>query len=243
MNMLQSGSSSLILLAGLAIGVVHAFEPDHLSAVTTQIIKKGDKKSKSLKYFVRKSIIKSSLMGALWGAGHTSSILVVGMLVAGLALTIPTNFFMSLELVVGIMLLLLGSLLIFNKRILRQRHTHPHRHADGIIHTHPHNHDIDHRHGHRSYLIGCIHGLAGSGALVVFGVSELGSFEMAMSFIIVFGIGSIIGMSLASGVIGIPFVLSSKIPSLHKFLRYAVASVTILIGANIIYEITSIEII
>ncbi len=54
MSMLQSGSSSLILLAGLAIGVVHAFEPDHLAAVTTQIIKEEDKKLKSVKYFVRK---------------------------------------------------------------------------------------------------------------------------------------------------------------------------------------------
>ena len=239
MNMLQSGSSSLILLVGLAIGVVHAFEPDHLATVTTQIMKKEGKKSKSVKYFVRKSIIKSSLMGVFWGAGHTSSILVVGLLVAGLSLTISNSFFMSVEFVVGLMLLLLGTLLIFNKGILKHRHIHPHTHADGIVHIHPHDHDIDHRHGHKSYLIGCIHGLAGSGALVVLGVSGLSSFEMAISFLAVFGIGSIIGMTIASGIIGIPFVLSSKIPSLQKFLRYAVASVTILIGANIIYEITS----
>jgi len=237
--MLQSGSTSLILLAGLAIGVIHAFEPDHLAAVTTQIVKNGDKKSKSVKYFVRKSIIKSSVMGVLWGAGHTSSILVIGLLVAGLALTIPNNFFTSIELVVGFMLLLLGALLIFNKGILKHKHIHPHEHADGVVHTHPHDHDIDHKHGHKSYLIGCIHGLAGSGALVVLAVSGLDSFEMAISFLAVFGIGSIIGMTFASGIIGIPFVLSSKIPSLHKFLRYAVASVTIVIGANIIYEITS----
>ena len=50
MSMLQSGSSSLILLAGLAIGVVHAFEPDHLAGITTQIIKRD--KSKSEKYFL-----------------------------------------------------------------------------------------------------------------------------------------------------------------------------------------------
>ncbi len=179
------------------------------------------------------------MIGVLWGAGHTSSILVVGLLVAGLSLTISNNFFMSIELVVGLMLLLLGTLLIFNKGILRHRHIHPHRHTDGIVHTQTHGHDIDHKHGHRSYLIGCIHGLAGSGALVVFGVSGLSSFEMAISFLAVFGIGSIIGMTIASGIIGIPFVLSSKIPSLQKFFRYAVAAVTIIIGANIIYEITS----
>jgi len=238
MNMLQSGSSSLILLAALAIGVVHAFEPDHLAAVTTQIIKKGDKKSKSAKYFVRKSIIKSSLMGALWGAGHTSSVLVLGLLVAGLSLTISDNFFRSIELIVGLMLLLLGTLLIFNKGILRNGHVHPHRHEDGIVHTHSHGHDADHRHGHKSYLIGCIQGLAGSGALVVLGVSGLGSFEMAISFLAVFGIGSIIGMTIASGIIGIPFLLSSKTPYLHKLLRYVIAFITIVIGASIILEIT-----
>jgi len=130
-------------------------------------------------------------------------------------------------------------LLIFNKGILKHKHIHPHQHADGVVHTHPHDHDIDHKHGHKSYLIGCIHGLAGSGALVVLAVSGLDSFEMAISFLAVFGIGSIIGMTFASGIIGIPFVLSSKIPSLQKFFRYAVASVTIVIGANIIYEVTS----
>ena len=238
MNMLQSGSSSLILLAALAIGVVHAFEPDHLAAITTQIIKKGDKKSKSAKYFVRKSIIKSSLMGALWGAGHTSSVLVLGLLVAGLSLTISDNFFRSIELIVGLMLLLLGTLLIFNKGILRNGHVHPHRHEDGIVHTHSHGHDADHRHGHKSYLIGCIQGLAGSGVLVVLGVSGLGSFEMAISFLAVFGIGSIIGMTIASGIIGIPFVLSFKTPYLHKFLRYVIAFITIVMGASIILEIT-----
>ena len=235
-GIIHTENSALILLAGLAVGVLHAFEPDHITAVTTQIIKQKEKNSKSEKYFLRKSATKSSLMGALWGAGHTSSILVVGLLVAGLSLTIPNSFFMGFEFIVGLMLVFLGALVMLNRGFLKRKHVHPHRHADGTIHTHMHDHDIEHKHGHRSYIIGCIHGLAGSGALIALLASSLDSFEMIFYFLAVFGIGSIVGMTLISSVIGIPFALSSKIHSMHRLLRYAVAFITIIIGVNIIFK-------
>jgi len=237
-DILQMGSPAMILLVGLVIGIQHAFEPDHLAAISTQIIKKGGKHSQSITSNLRKTTLKSSLMGAFWGAGHTSSILVVGLLVAGLSLTIPNNVFMGLEFVVGLMLVFLGILLILNKGFLKQKHLHPHEHADGTIHTHAHTHDGSHNHGHKSYIIGCIHGLAGSGAIVALIASGLDSFELVFSFLILFGFGSIIGMTVASGIMGIPFALSSKIQPLNKILRYVIAAFTIIIGTNIIYEIT-----
>lgn len=235
-DIIDTEDSVLILLAGIAIGVLHAFEPDHITAVTTQVIKQKEKNSKSIKYFLRKSATKSSLMGALWGAGHTSSIIVVGLLVAGLSLTIPNSFFMGFEFIVGLMLIFLGALVMLNKGFLKRKHLHPHRHTNGTIHTHAHNHDSEHKHGHKSYIIGCIHGLAGSGALIALLSSGLDSFEMIFYFLTVFGIGSIIGMTLISGIIGIPFALSSKIRSMHRLLRYAVASITIIIGVNLVFK-------
>ena len=236
-NIIHTENSVLILLAGLTIGMLHAFEPDHITAVTTQTIKQKEKNSKSIKYFLRKSATKSSLMGAFWGAGHTSSILAIGLLVAGLSLTIPSSFFIGFELIVGLMLIFLGALVLLNRSLLNRRHLHPHKHTDGTIHTHTHDHDIEHKHGHKSYIIGCIHGLAGSGGLIALLASGLSSFEMIFYFLAVFGIGSIVGMTLISGIIGIPFALSSKMRSMHRLLRYAIASITIIIGINIIFKI------
>ena len=114
---------------------------------------------------------------------------------------------------------------------------HSHAHKDGTIHTHPHDHNGDHKHSHKSYLIGCIHGLAGSGALLVVIAGTLSNIQDILSFILIFGVGSIIGMTLVSSLIGIPFALSNKALSLEKTLRYVVGSVSFLIGISIIYEI------
>jgi hypothetical protein len=117
---------------------------------------------------------------------------------------------------------------------------HSHAHKDGTIHTHPHDHGSDHKHGHKSYLIGCIHGLAGSGVLLVVIAGTLSSIQDILSFILIFGVGSVIGMTVISSLIGIPFALSNKALSLEKTLRYVVGSVSFLIGISIIYEIVNV---
>ncbi len=135
------------------------------------------------------------------------------------------------------MLIFLAFTTISNKKLFKFRHVHPHIHEDGVIHAHPHEHKGEHKHAHKSYLIGCIHGLAGSGALVVVIAAALTSVQEILSFILIFGIGSIIGLILASSLIGIPFVFSNKISSLNRTLRYVAGSVSLLIGITIIYEI------
>jgi hypothetical protein len=106
-----------------------------------------------------------------------------------------------------------------------------------MSHTHSHTHNDDHKHGHRAYLIGCVHGIAGSGSLVALFASTMNGFDMMIYFLILFGIGSIIGMTVASGVIGLPFILLSKMNSATKYLRYAIASITFIIGLNIVITI------
>ena len=230
---LQVNNPFLMIIAGLTIGLLHAFEPDHLSAVSTQLSKDSNAKS-SKKPDLRNLTIRSSLRGVLWGMGHTSSIILVGLLVVGLSLNISDNFFVSAEIIVGFMLIILGILTIRNKGIFRQKHIHPHKHSNGVFHTHAHAHDADHKHGHRAYLIGCIQGIAGSGSLVALVASTISGFDMMIYFLILFGIGSIIGMTIASGIIGLPFVLLSKINSTTKYLRYAIAAITLIIGISIV---------
>jgi len=237
MGMLQANNPFLIIIAGLMIGLLHAFEPDHLSAVSTQLLRNNNNSKSSKKRDLQNLTIISSLRGALWGMGHTSSIILIGLLIAGLSLNIPDDFFISAEVLVGLMLITLAIFTFTNKSIFKQKHVHPHTHSDGISHTHSHEHNENHKHGHKAYLIGCVHGIAGSGSLVALFASTMNGFDMMIYFLILFGIGSIIGMTVASGVMGLPFILLSKVNSVTKYLRYTIASITFIIGLNIIITI------
>ena len=219
------------------MGLIHAFEPDHISAMSTQLMKRKNSNF-SKQANLKKISVMSSLRGMFWGMGHTSSILFVGLLIAGFSLSISSVFFLGAELIVGLMLISLAIVTILNKNILKLNHVHPHRHGDEI-HTHPHTHDGDHKHNHKSYLIGCIHGLAGSGSVVVLAASSLNNFESVLFFLTLFGIGSIIGMSTISGLLGIPFALISNISKMTIYLRYIIATVVFGIGIFIVYNIIS----
>jgi high-affinity nickel permease len=230
-------SPVLVMGLGLAIGLEHAFEPDHVAAVSTQI-SQGKFTQKSAKQIIKSGTIKSSILGAFWGAGHTTTLVMMGLLVYAFAVKIEESVFSSLELIVGMMLVFLAVTTILNKKIIRLKHQHPHQHEDGTIHFDPHNHnDADHRHGHKSYLIGCIHGLAGSGSLVVLTAATMNNVGMVLGFILIFGIGSIIGMALISGVLGLPFALSAKTSAVNRVFRYVAGAFSLIIGANIVYQI------
>ena len=237
LDLLQANNPLLIIIAGLVIGLVHAFEPDHVSTISTQLLKNNNGDNNSKKFYLRNLTISSSLKGILWGMGHTSSIVLIGLLVVGLSLSIPNDFFIGAEIIAGLMLIVLGVFTFTNKNIFK--HTHPHKHSDNdISHTHSHIHDEDHhRHDHKSYLIGCVHGLAGSGSLVGIVASTMNGFDMMIYFLILFGMGSIIGMGVTSGILGLPFILLSKIRFANKYLRYVVAGISFVIGANIILSI------
>jgi hypothetical protein len=221
---------------GLVVGIQHAFEPDHIAAVSTQI-SKSNFENKSTKQLIKQSITKSSLLGAIWGAGHTTTLILIGFLVYVFAVTIQDQIFSELEFVVGMMLVFLGITTILNKKI-RLRHKHPHQHKDGTIHFDEHTHgDSEHNHSHRSYFIGLVHGLAGSGSLVVLTAATLNNVEMVLGFIVIFGIGSMIGMALVGSLMGIPLVFANKIGMIQKIFRYVAGVSSVIIGFNIMYQI------
>ena len=233
----------MVLGLGLAIGMQHAFEPDHVAAVSTQVSKsKLKQKKKSARHLLLETFTKSSVLGAIWGAGHTTTLVLIGLLVYAMAVTIQEQVFQGLEFVVGIMLVLLGVTTALNRKFFKFRHNHPHRHADGTIHFHEHDHsESEHRHGHKSYVIGLVHGLAGSGSLVVLTAATLDNVSMVLSFILIFGLGSVIGMALVGGLIGMPLVLANKTGRIQKVFRYATGTFSLLIGVNIMYEIAVLE--
>ena len=235
---LPTATPLFVLVAGFVIGLFHAFEPDHVVAVATQNSKSTQKSSLSFFQQIRSGAIKSSILGALWGAGHTSSLVLVSLLIFVFTMNIPNEMFSNFEFGVGVMLVILGVFTYLNRRLVGEKHIHTHTHDD-LIHTHPHTHDKVHSHGHKSYIIGCIHGLAGSGSLVVLALSTLHDLQTILSFILVFGIGSIVGMMLVSSAIGLPFSLSVYSERINKILRYLVGSISIIIGIDILYNIVT----
>jgi high-affinity nickel permease len=240
LQQVQTMTPALIMTLGLAIGLQHAFEPDHIAAVTTQISKRKSQ-SYTIKQIVKEGTFKSSILGALWGAGHTTTLVIMGLLMFVLAINIPSNIFLGLEFLVGIMLVFLAFTTFSNRKLFKLKHMHPHTHENGTVHIHPHEHNEEHKHSHKSYIIGCIHGLAGSGSLVVLTATTLGNIESVLSFILLFGIGSVIGMTLVSSLIGLPFAFTDKIGSANKIMRYVAGTASFLIGANIVYQIALVE--
>ena len=224
---------------GFAVGIEHAFESDHVAAVSTQISKIKSQKTKA-REVLKNILTKTTILGALWGAGHTTTLVLVGFLAYVLAISIHPQIFATLEFGVGMMLVFLGIASILNRKrmFFKTKHRHPHQHKDGTVHFEEHDHDDpDHSHGHKSYFIGLIHGLAGSGSLVVLTAATLENPFLMLGFILVFGIGSIIGMSVVSGIMGLPIVFISRVNTIHKIFRYLAGSFSFVIGAYIIYEI------
>lgn len=236
--MLESMSPFLAIGLGLAVGLEHAFEPDHVAAVSTQVSKLKSKNK--MKSSIHNAFRKSSVVGLLWGMGHTTTIVLVGLLVYVLAIQITDNVFSGFEFVVGAMLVFLGVATILNKRkgLFGTKHKHPHQHQDGKIHLDEHSHvDSNHRHGHISYVIGMVHGLAGSGALVVLVLASFQNTSAMITFTILFGVGSTVGMAILSGMIGLPIAISSHKTIAKKAFRYGAGGFSLILGFFTIYDI------
>jgi high-affinity nickel permease len=191
-----------ILGFGFLLGARHALDADHLAAVSTILSR-------------RPCLQTSGFIGLCWGFGHTLMLLLVGVAVILLKITIPESVAQTLEFGIGIMLVVLGCSLAWS--IYRERwHLHTHEH-DGERHLHLHSHQEDeyHRHHHWMYLsvrpllIGMAHGLAGSAALMLMVLSTVQTMWQGMAYILVFGIGSVIGMVFLGFLISAPLVLSA----------------------------------
>lgn len=192
-----------ILGIGFLLGARHALDADHLAAVST--ILSG-----------RPSLRTSGFVGFCWGLGHTAVLLVVGLAVIVLKVTIPEPVAQALEFGVGLMLVLLGGSLAMT--LLREQwHLHVHRHGEEThLHFHSHRLQADHEHVHwlqlslRPFVVGTVHGLAGSAALMLMVLSAVHTAWEGVAYILFFGIGSILGMVLLGVMISLPLVFSAS---------------------------------
>jgi cytochrome c biogenesis protein CcdA len=220
-----------ILALGLVFGLKHATEVDHIVAVSTIVSE-------------QRSVFRSAFVGALWGAGHTCSLVVVGLVVIVFRIAIPARVAGWLEFAVAIMIVSLGTLALL-RALRRGKHTHLHRHShDGQTHVHVHFHEIgrehsrqrDHSHaitrlGVKPVMVGAMHGLAGSAVLTLLVLAQISSAAVGLLYLATFGVGSTIGMLLMSLMVGLPFMLAGdRFSKLHVALQTITGALGIVFG-------------
>lgn len=211
-----------LLGLGFILGLKHALDADHVVAVSTIV-----SQVRGLK--------KSSLIGAVWGLGHTTTLLLVGLVILLFKLVIPNKVALFFEILVGFVLVILG-IGVLIKATKEKIHLHKHKH-DNIDHTHFHSHkeSPSHIHMHKSFMVGMAQGLAGSAALMLLVLTTVKSVSEGLSYILVFGIGSILGMLIVSGILSLPFLLTAKFENIHNYVKILVGIISIVLGFTIIY--------
>ena len=222
---------------GFLIGLQHALEADHIAAVAS--LASGKTGFRPI-----------ARHGAIWGLGHALTLGAFGGAVYALKLSLTGQLANGLEFIVGAMLVGLGGHVIY--RVIRDRiHFHVHQHRGGPAHFHAHSHVGDkkphaqsaHYHFHpdrswkRSLSVGMMHGLAGSAALVALTASTAPSAASGLVFMVVFGIGSIIGMAAFSTVIAVPLALTAKTMTwANRGLQTAAGLFALVFGMSIMVE-------
>lgn len=219
------------LSLGVLLGARHALDADHIAAVTTILSRDP-------------CLRRSGLIGLAWGAGHTLTVVGVGLVLIGLEVAVPPAVAQAMEFAVGLMLVGLG--LSLGVRMIRDGwHFHDHEH-DGIRHWHLHRHRATavHEHEHwvrlsmRPLLVGMCHGLAGTATLALVVASAVSSLPGAALYLVAFGLGSVLGMILTALAISVPLVMSAAAGRQAQTALQALAGLgSIGLGLSIMAEI------
>jgi len=230
-----------IIALGFFLGMRHATDADHVVAVTTIVSRE-------------RSIRSAALIGVLWGLGHTITIFLVGSLIILFGIVIPPRLGLTMELSVGLMLILLGILNLSGmmRWISQNFGGGAHRmHAHGdVVHWHAKRDSspalgwMDRTFGRlglyqllRPLVVGIVHGLAGSAAVALLVLTTIRVPVWALVYLLVFGLGTVAGMMLITAAIAVPFTVSqTRFTRLNNVLATASGVISLVFGLMIVYE-------
>lgn len=229
-----------ILGLGFLLGLRHATDADHVVAVTTIVSK-------------QQKMYYAPFIGALWGIGHSITVTAVAIPIILFSFVIPPRIGLGFEFAVGIMLVLLGILNItgISSRITTRflptihKHAHPSEYKKTHQHLHIHFFDsIEHTVHHlgffqmvRPFVIGLVHGLAGSAAIALLILSTIKNPTFAAMYLFVFHFGVICGMMLITTVLGVSIVIVKKrSENVNKYLVFASGFASFCFGLYIMYN-------
>jgi len=245
-------SQQLLALAGFGflLGMRHATDADHVIAVTTILARS-------------RRFVHSTVIGALWGFGHTVTVLLVGVAIIVFNVVIPPPVGLAMELAVAVMLVLLGILNLTGVlSAVTQRltppaplHGHPHEHLHahaGDVDEHAHGHAHLHGHGSdpgllatfgwyqllRPVAVGLVHGLAGSAAIALLVLATIHDTGTALAYLVVFCVGVSAGMAILTTVIGLPFLVSrARSERINRWLTIGSGALSLAFGIYLGYQI------
>ncbi len=253
----------MALFLGLLLGVRHAFDADHLVAVSTIVSE-------------YRNALRAVWVGVSWGLGHTTTLFLAGVAILVARISLPEGVALTFEFLVGVMLVILGLQIFWN---FRKGKVHLHQHEyDRESHQHFHSHQETTEHAHhrrvnwsnfayfliagiapgehgsrrvigpgrpffrlKSYVVGTVHGMAGSAALLLLVLASLDSAWMGALYILLFGLGSIVSMGIITVFISLPFAASARLPRLNRVVQTAAAALSIVFGLLLMYEIGIVE--
>ena len=246
--------TQLLALAGFGflLGMRHATDADHVIAVTTILNR-------------TRRFVDTTIIGALWGLGHTITVVIVGVAIIVFNVVIPPPVGLAMEFAVALMLIGLGILnLTGGLRSITERLTppapmqgHPHEH----VHAHggeeaEHAHGHAHLHGHgrnprldlvetfgwyqliRPVAVGLIHGLAGSAAVALLVLATIDDTGSALAYLVIFCVGVAAGMAVLTTIIGLPFwAARARSAQINRWLTIGSGVLSLAFGLYLAYQI------
>ena len=196
-----AAGAGIVLVISLLLGLRHASDPDHLAAVTTLIASEEN----------HRRIRKAGLMGLLWGMGHATTLILVGLPLVLAGIVMPEPVQQVAETLIGVIIVFLAARLLLRwRRGLYHVHTHshdreaPHRHVHSHAHSesHEHVHSVPRRTPFSAYGVGLVHGIGGSGGLTLLLLSTITDKVEAAAALLLFAAGTALSMALLSTAFG-----------------------------------------
>lgn len=190
-----------ILLLGFLLGMRHATDPDHVVAVSTIVSRQS-------------SLMRASIIGALWGVGHTATIVLVGGAIILFRITIPPRLGLAMEFSVAVMLVALGAMNLSGRSL-----------------TSPQS-------AMRPLVVGFIHGLAGSAFVAMLVLAAIPGPWWGAAYLLIFGLGTIAGMILVTYAIALPSALvTARFANMQRYLRLASGVASIAFGLFLAHDV------
>ncbi len=226
-----AGGGAMLIVVAVLLGLRHATDPDHLTAVSTLVLDDP-----------RAGLRRARLLGLAWGLGHAVTLIAFGLPIVLVGRALPGAVLTAAEIAIGAVIVLLSARLLVRWR-RGAFHTHVHTHG-GATHVHPHAHAEDHvpevvrhhepepahDHPHAEALgrtplaafgIGLLHGIGGSGGFGVLVVAAASSRTAGAVALLAFATATAFSMSLVTSAVGSALVrrpaerrLAAAIPTL-----------------------------
>ena len=193
-----------VALLGFLLGVRHAVDPDHVVAVSTIATRTP-------------TFRRAAWVGAIWGLGHTMTILGVGGAIVLMRVAITPRVALAMEFSVALMLIVLGF-----QNLASARNANPP--APSLS---------------RPLVVGMVHGMAGSAAVALLVLATVRDTVWALAYLTLFGLGTVLGMVIVTGLIAVPASLAmSRVRNARRWLTLASGVASVVLGVLLASELT-----